>query len=72
MMKNFREMIIWNQRIDLAVHAYELTKQLPPQEMYGLSERLKFIRSVDVENFFVALHTEQKQINSLISRLKGK
>jgi len=118
-MKNFKDYVIWNQGIELAVHAYELTRQLPKEEMYGLSsqikraavsipsniaegcsreadkdfkrflkislgssfeletdliiaERLRFIRSVDVNNFFVSLHSEQKQINTLISRLKGR
>ena len=118
-MRNFREMIIWKQGMELAVNAYRLTTQLPKEEMYGLSsqikravvsipaniaegcsretdkdfkkflktslgsafelethlliaERLQFIDSADVDNFFLALHTEQRQINTLISRLKGK
>jgi four helix bundle protein len=118
-MKNFKDYLIWNQGIELAVQAYELTKQLPKEEIYGLSsqikraavsipsniaegcsreadkdfkrflkislgsafeletdliiaEKLSFIRSVDVNNFFLSLHSEQKQINSLISRLKGR
>lgn len=125
-MKNFKDYLIWNQGIELAVQAYELTKQLPKEEMYGLSsqikraavsipsniaegcsreadkdfkrflkislgsafeletdliiaERLRFIKSndvslskIDVNNFFLSLHSEQKQINTLISRLKGR
>ena len=118
-MKNFKDMIIWNQGIELAVSAYELTRQLPKEEIYGLSsqikraavsipaniaegcsretdkdfkkflktslgsafelethliiaERVKLIKSVHVNNFFLALHTEQKQINTLISRLKER
>lgn len=118
-MKNYKDMIIWQQGIELAVNAYNLTKQLPKEEMYGLSsqikrsavsipaniaegcsretdkdfrkflrsslgsafelqthliiaERLKFINVPDVDNYLVALNAEQKQINSLISRLKGR
>lgn len=118
-MKNFKEMVIWQQGIELAVGAYELTKQLPKEEIYGLSsqikravvsipaniaegcsretdrdfrkflrnslgsafelethliiaDRLRLIKSVDVSNFFIHLHSEQKQINSLISRLRGR
>lgn len=116
-MKNFRNFVIWNQGIELAVKGYELTRQLPKEEIYGLSsqikravvsipsniaegcsretdkdfkrflqislgssyeletdliiaERLRFIRSVDVQNFFIDLHAEQRQINRLISRIK--
>ena len=36
-MRNFRELTIWNQGIELAVKAYELSRQLPKEEMYGLS-----------------------------------
>lgn len=118
-MKNFKDMIIWNQGIELAVNAYELTRQLPKEEIYGLSsqikravvsipaniaegcsretdkdfrkflrtalgsgfelethlivaERLNFIKPADVRAFLNSLFSEQKQINSLISRTKGK
>lgn len=40
-MKNFKDYLIWNQGIELAVQAYELTKQLPKEEMYGLSSQIK-------------------------------
>jgi four helix bundle protein len=39
-MRNFREMKIWNQGIDLAVLAYELTKQFPKEELYGLRSQV--------------------------------
>lgn len=32
-MQNFRELVIWSQGIDLAVKGYELTKQLPKEEI---------------------------------------
>lgn len=40
-MKNFRKMVIWQQGIELAVRAYELTKQLPKKELFGLSSQIK-------------------------------
>ena len=40
-MQNFKELIIWNQGIELAVKAYHLTKQLPKEEVYGLSSQIK-------------------------------
>lgn len=116
-MQNFKDLIIWNQGIELAVNAYNLTRQLPKEEIYGLSsqikravvsipsniaegcsrgtnkdfkrflqfslgsafeletdliiaERLRFIKSTDVQNFLSSLRLEQKQLNSLISRIK--
>lgn len=116
-MQNFRDLVIWNHGIDLAVRAYELTRQLPKEEVYGLSsqikravisipsniaegcsretkkdfrhfvrislgssfeletdlliaERLKFIKSADVQNFLADLQVEQRQLNRFISRLE--
>lgn len=40
-MKNFRNYLIWNQGIELAVDAYALVKQLPKEELYGLSSQIK-------------------------------
>lgn len=45
-MRNFREFTIWNQDIDLAVKAYELTKQLPIEELYGLRSKLRRLLSL--------------------------
>lgn len=117
-MKNFRKYVIWNRGIELAVDAYQLTKQLPREEIYGLAsqikravvsipsniaegcsretdkdfkrflqislgsafeletdlviaERLNFIKSVDVNNYLTGLRVEQKQIITLINRIKG-
>ena len=39
-MRNFRNMIIWNQGIDLAVKGYQLTKLLPKEETYGLRRQI--------------------------------
>ncbi len=39
-MRNFREMIIWNHGIDLAVKIYEITKTFPVEERYGLASQL--------------------------------
>jgi four helix bundle protein len=116
-MRNFRELTIWNQGIELAVKVYEVCKQLPKEELYGLrsqltravvsipsniaegcsreSERdfkrfleislgscfeletdlilaakLNFISSKSLDDLLQELTKEQKQINSLISRIK--
>lgn len=40
-MRNFREMHIWTQGIDLAVEAYRIIKQLPKEEEYGLKSQIR-------------------------------
>jgi four helix bundle protein len=39
-MRNFRELTIWNQGIDLTVKVYEVCKQLPKEELYGLRSQI--------------------------------
>lgn len=36
-----------------------------------ISEKLHFLNPDDIHKYFQALHSEQKQINALISRIKG-
>ena len=40
-MQNFRDLIIWSQGIELAVTAYQLTRQFPKEEIYGLTSQIK-------------------------------
>jgi len=39
-MRNFRELIIWKQGIQLTANVYELCKQLPKDETYGLKSQI--------------------------------
>ena len=38
-MRNFRDMHIWNQGMDLAVDAYKILKQFPREEEYGMKAK---------------------------------
>ena len=40
-MRNFREMQIWNEGIELALEVYRIAGQLPREEEYGLKSQLK-------------------------------
>ncbi|HEY0744086.1 MAG TPA: four helix bundle protein [Chryseosolibacter sp.] len=39
-MRNFRQLTVWNQGIELAVRGYELVKRLPTEEKYGLKSQI--------------------------------
>ena|SRR5690349_7544331 len=118
-MRNFRKLTIWNQGIELAVKAYDLSKQLPKEELYGLrsqitravvsipsniaegcsrqsekdfkrfleislgsafeletdlvlADRLGFINHQSIEKYLIELHTEQRQLNALINKIKSE
>jgi four helix bundle protein len=39
-MRNFRELQVWNQGIELAVRGYDLVSRLPVEEKYGLKSQI--------------------------------
>jgi four helix bundle protein len=39
-MRDFRKFEIWNQGMDLSVKVYEIVKQLPKEELYGLRSQI--------------------------------
>jgi four helix bundle protein len=39
--KSFKDLIIWQKAIDLAVEVYQLTKVFPKEEMFGLTNQLR-------------------------------
>jgi four helix bundle protein len=117
-MRDFRKMNIWMQGIEIAVKVYELCKQLPREEIYGLraqitkasvsipaniaegcsrksekdfirfleisigsafelethlivAEKLQFVDSKSVAVLVADLNSEQRQINSLIKKIRA-
>ena len=39
--RDFRDLAVWNKSIDLAVDVYELTRQFPREERFGLTSQLR-------------------------------
>ena len=39
-MKNYKELIIWQKGIEIVKRIYQLTKQFPAEEKYGLISRI--------------------------------
>jgi four helix bundle protein len=37
---SFKELVVWQKSVDIAVNVYELTKQLPSSEQYGLINQM--------------------------------
>jgi four helix bundle protein len=38
---SYRDLDVWNRGVDLAVKIYETTKELPPDERYGLTSQMR-------------------------------
>ena len=39
--RSHRDLVVWQKAMDLAVMTYELTKELPKSELYGLTSQLQ-------------------------------
>lgn len=39
--RHFKELIVWQKAVDLAVAVYEATKRFPSEERYGLASQLR-------------------------------
>ncbi len=40
-MNNFRELIVWQKSVDLAVNIYEITRKFPESERYNLTSQMQ-------------------------------
>lgn len=40
-MNNYKELKVWKQSIDLVVDVYQITKQFPSDELYGLTSQIR-------------------------------
>lgn len=38
---NFKELKVWQQSVDLVVEIYQVTRQFPSEEMYGLVSQIR-------------------------------
>ena len=36
--RSYRDLIVWQKAVDLCVEAYRLSKKLPKEELYALSD----------------------------------
>ncbi len=39
--KNYRELIVWQKAMDLVELIYQVTKNLPKEELYGLTSQMR-------------------------------
>lgn len=39
--RNFRELVAWQQSVELALEVYRVTKRFPREEVYGLTSQLR-------------------------------
>ncbi len=40
-MNNYKELKIWQKSVDLAVNVYQITKDFPKEELYGITSQIR-------------------------------
>lgn len=64
MTKSFRDLIVWQKSRDLAVLVYEVTKQFPQSEQYGLTSQMRRAAisiSSNIAEGYNRFHTREKK-----------
>ena len=41
MLQSYRELLVWQKAIELALVAYQMTEQFPKREIYGLASQIR-------------------------------
>jgi four helix bundle protein len=39
--RGYKDLIVWQKAMDLVPEVYQLSKRLPPEELYGLSDQMR-------------------------------
>ena len=39
--KSHRDLLVWQKAVELALHLYEITKNFPPEERFGLTSQMR-------------------------------
>ena len=39
--RGYKDLIVWQMAMDLVPEVYQLSKRLPPEELYGLSDQIR-------------------------------
>jgi four helix bundle protein len=39
--RNYRDLEVWQRGMDIALHVYEVTREFPPDERFGLTSQLR-------------------------------
>lgn len=62
--KSFKDLIVWQKSRDLAVIVYEITKQFPKSELYGMTSQMRravISISSNIAESYHRFHFKEKQ-----------
>jgi four helix bundle protein len=69
--KSFRDLLVWQRAVDLAVHIYKVTEQFPKSEMYGLTNQMRRASVSVASNIAEGYNRSQAELRHFLEIARG-
>lgn len=69
--KSFRDLVVWQRAVDLAVHIYRTTEQFPKSEMYGLTNQIRRASVSVASNVAEGYNRTQAELSHYLTIARG-
>ena len=69
--KSFRDLVVWQRAVDLAVLIYRTTEQFPKSEMYGLTNQMRRASVSVASNIAEGYNRSQAKLRHFLEIARG-
>jgi four helix bundle protein len=69
--KGFRDLLVWQRAVDLAVLIYKVTDQFPKSEMYGLTNQMRRASVSVASNIAEGYNRTQAELRHFLEIVRG-
>jgi four helix bundle protein len=69
--KSFRDLVVWQRAVDLAVLIYQTTEQFPKAEMYGLTNQMRRASVSVASNIAEGYNRSQAELRHFLEIARG-
>jgi four helix bundle protein len=69
--KSFRDLVVWQRAVDLAVLIYKTTEQFPKAEMYGLTNQMRRASVSVASNIAEGYNRSQAELRHFLEIARG-
>jgi four helix bundle protein len=69
--KSFRDLVVWQRAVDLAVLIYKTTEQFPKAEMYGLTNQMRRASVSVASNIAEGYNRSQAELRHFLEITRG-
>ncbi len=69
--KSFRDLVVWQRAVDLAMHIYQVTEQFPKAEVYGLTNQMRRAGVSIASNIAEGYNRTQAELSHFLEIARG-